>query len=123
MTDVTDGGNAPFIFFDLALFDISSFNSDIIKVTLHAERLLRKGDAVVSDDVAVAHLRCSRSTAIQLRNVLDKALEPPRTYDGPHNRYPLSLSANGGAPAIEAVSGLLPNSSAQRSTGQHKASP
>jgi hypothetical protein len=77
MTDVKDGGNAPFIFFDFSFRDSSSFNSDIIKVTLHTERLLRKGDAVVSDDVAVAHLRCSRSAAAQLRDALDRALDPP----------------------------------------------
>jgi hypothetical protein len=77
MTDVTDGGNAPFIFFDFSFHDSSSFNSNIIRVTLHAERLLRKGDAVVSDNVAVAHLRCDRVAAAFLRDALDRALDSP----------------------------------------------
>ena len=69
---VTDDGNAPFIFFQ----GCPSFGNSngIVNITLAAARHLLKDGAVISDVVAVAHLRCNVVAAVELRDALNNAL-------------------------------------------------
>jgi hypothetical protein len=69
---VTDAGIAPFVFFEGA--PNFGFVNGVVNVTLAASRHLIKDGAVVSDIVAVAHLRCNIPAALELRGALDSAL-------------------------------------------------
>jgi hypothetical protein len=63
---------APFIYFD----GIPTFGSHngAIQIELAANTLLPEGKGVRIDVVMTAHLRCSPTAAIELRNALDKTL-------------------------------------------------
>jgi hypothetical protein len=69
---VKDAGNAPIVFFDGA--PNFGFNNGIVNVTLAAVKYLAQQEGVTKDIVAVTHLRCTISTAIELRKVLDDAV-------------------------------------------------
>jgi hypothetical protein len=81
---VTDAGIAPFVFFEGA--PNFGFVNGVVNVTLAASRHLIKDGAVVSDIVAVAHLRCNIPAALELRGALD--------------RRPLARNQNGGCSAL-----------------------
>lgn len=70
---VTDVPHAPIIYFDGA----PNFgnNNGIINITLAVARHMSSGgNGVVSDVIAVAHLRCSIQAAIDLQRALNDAL-------------------------------------------------
>jgi hypothetical protein len=69
---VKDVHHAPIIYFEGAPNFGNNFG--IINVTLAASRHLQEGEAVITDVVAVAHLRCSVAAAVDLRRALDDAL-------------------------------------------------
>ena len=56
---ITDTSNAPFIYFNFA----RAQDDGVIGITLVANRVLEKDQTPVSDYIAVAHLRCSKSAA------------------------------------------------------------
>jgi hypothetical protein len=78
---VTDGGDAPFVFFEGA--PNFGFANGIVNVTLAAARHLVKDGVSVTDAVAVAHLRCNIPAAIELRAALDSALLLAAKAGGP----------------------------------------
>lgn len=68
----TDSLNAPIIYFDGAP-TFSGFGG-IVSITLCAGRHLPNGSGVATDIVAVAHLKCSITAAMDLRESINAAL-------------------------------------------------
>jgi hypothetical protein len=64
---------APFIYFDGSV--THGVNAGAIQIELAANAIVPEGQAVRTDVLIVAHLRCSPNAAISLRDSIDKALE------------------------------------------------
>ena len=69
---VSDTLHAPVIYFDGA--PNFGCNGGIVSIALAVARHLSRDGEVVSDVIAVAHLRCSVEAAVDLRSAIDNAL-------------------------------------------------
>jgi hypothetical protein len=66
---------APFIYFDgVVTFGV---NNGVIQIELAANTIIPEGVGTKNDVLITAHLRCSPSAAIGLRDAINKALEMP----------------------------------------------